>query len=100
MSRVFDASAVLALLNSERGADKAAALIGGSSLSAVNAVEVQQKLIDAGMEPGEADELLASLRLAIEPFDDRQAAIAASLRRCARSRASTACHLPTVLASR
>lgn len=84
MSRVFDASAVLALLNNEKGASKAASLIAGSSLSAVNAIEVQQKLIDAGMEAGAAETMLASLGLHIAPFDAQQAGIAASLRPLAR----------------
>lgn len=84
MSRVFDASAVLALLNNEKGAGKAASLIAGSSLSAVNAIEVQQKLIDAGMEAAGAEAMLASLGLNIVPFDARQASIAASLRPLAR----------------
>ena len=84
MSHVFDAPAVLALLNEERGATKAAALAAGSWLSAVNAVEVQQKLIDAGMDAEEAHETLGSIGLAIEAFDSGQAAIAASLRPLAR----------------
>lgn len=84
MSHVFDASAVLALLGSEKGAAKAAALMPGSFLSSVNAVEVQQKLIDAGFEAEEAAALLESLGLTIEPFTTEQAAFAAALRPLAR----------------
>lgn len=84
MSRVFDASAVLALLNNEKGAAKAASLIAGSSLSAVNSIEVQQKLIDVGLEATAAETMLTSLGLTIVPFDARQASIAASLRPLAR----------------
>ncbi|UVI40874.1 type II toxin-antitoxin system VapC family toxin [Qipengyuania spongiae] len=80
MSHVFDASAVLALVNSEKGAAKAASLIAGSSLSAVNAVEVQQKLIDVGMSAEDAEGLLDSLGLTIMPFDARQASLASALR--------------------
>lgn len=84
MSRIFDASAVLALLNSEKGAEKAASLISGSLLSAVNALEVQQKLIDAGMDADDAEAMLNSLGLTIVPFDARQASVAAVLRPLAR----------------
>ncbi|MBB5712117.1 hypothetical protein [Sphingomonas xinjiangensis] len=88
MSRVFDASAVVALLNSEKGAAKAASLVSGSSLSAVYAIEVQQKLIDAGMEATDTEEMLQSLGLAIVAFDALQASVAASLRHL---RASIGC---------
>lgn len=77
---VLDASAVLALLNQEPGADQVEALLADSSISAVNAAEVLTKLVDAGMPDEEALESLELLGLDIVDFDLQLAMQSASLR--------------------
>jgi ribonuclease VapC len=49
---VLDASAVLAVLNGEPGADKLTPqLLSAAVISAVNLAEVQSKLVDRGLSP-------------------------------------------------
>ena len=48
---VLDASAVLALMRSERGADKVAAALPAARLASVNAAEVVTRLIREGLAP-------------------------------------------------
>ena len=81
MSRVvLDASAVLALLNNESGADKLTPeLLNDAICSTVNLAEVQTKLVSAGGSPDEAwEDTLSPIREAA-PFTDEQARIAGSL---------------------
>lgn len=81
MSRVvLDASAVLALLNNEPGADKLTlALLSDATSSTVNLAEVQTKLVSQGGDPDEAwEDTLSPIREAM-PFTDEQAKIAGSL---------------------
>lgn len=66
---VLDASAVLALLQNEPGADHVWQYVPGARLSAVNAAEVVAKLVDAGSAAEEAGELLDRLGAEILPFD-------------------------------
>jgi ribonuclease VapC len=47
---VFDASALLAILKRERGADRALAALDQAVISTVNVAEVQSKLIEAGLD--------------------------------------------------
>ena len=56
MSRiVLDASALLAVLNGEAGADKLTPqLLRSATSSTVNLAEVQGKLVDRGLAPGDA----------------------------------------------
>lgn len=78
---VLDASAVLALLNQEPGADQVEALLADSLISTVNAAEVLTKLVDAGMPDDEALESLELLGLDIVDFDLQLAVQSAALRR-------------------
>ncbi len=73
---VLDASAVLAVLNAERGADRLAREMSKAAISAVNLSEVVAKLTDAGMPSIEARATLSILGLDVHPFD-REAAYAA-----------------------
>lgn len=66
---VLDASAVLALLQDEPGADQVWQYVPGARLSAVNAAEVVSKLVDGGSAADEAGELLDQLGAEIVPFD-------------------------------
>ena len=70
-SVVFDASALLALLRDEAGADAVAAHIGDGIISAVNYQEVIKELIRRGIPLDGAVEMLDALHLDVhshEPF--------------------------------
>ena len=80
MSVVLDASALLAYLQREPGADLVRSVIAGAVMSTVNWTEVVQK-VSEGIEdiPGLRGSL-ESLGLAFAPFTARQAEIAGELR--------------------
>lgn len=69
-SAVVDASALLALLNAEPGADKVEAVLSGAVISSVNLADVVGKLTDAGVPADAVVEMLAGLALDVRPFDD------------------------------
>lgn len=70
---VIDASALLALLNTEPGADVVAEALPGGVISAVNLSEVVAKLCQAGMPENAIRQAIQPLGLEIEPFDEEQA---------------------------
>jgi ribonuclease VapC len=74
---VLDASAVLALLHREPGADAVLKVLGRSVISAVNAAEVATKLVRLGESERNAQADLAALQLEILPFDAELAFLAA-----------------------
>ena len=77
---VLDASAVLALIQHERGEEKLTdEILDGAVISTVNLAEVQSKLVKNGYDPDEAWEDALSLVTAPEPFTSEQAKIAGSL---------------------
>ena len=77
---VLDASAVLALLNQEPGAQKLTPeLLREAVASTLNLVEVQTKLLREGGEPGEAWELACAPISEAEPFTSEQAKSAGTL---------------------
>lgn len=84
---VLDASALLAYLHEEPGAERVEeALTTGSTISAANLAEVLGKLGDEGMDPAAvADKLrdrgLIGVVLAVEPVTDQDAVLIAQLRR-------------------
>jgi ribonuclease VapC len=65
---VLDSSAVLALLNGERGADGVLAALGESIISAVNAAEVLRVLVKKGATPPDGRRVLARLHLQTVEF--------------------------------
>lgn len=77
---VLDASALLALLNEERGKDRVEAAVADSVISAVNYCETLGKLIDGGMTDTDAREAVELLNLQVIDFDAGLAQIAAALR--------------------
>ncbi len=77
---VIDASALLALLNAEPGADIVAEALPGGAISAVNLSEVIAKLCAAGMPEKAIRQALQPLGLEIIPFDEEQAYQAGLLR--------------------
>lgn len=73
-SIVVDASAVLALLNSEPGAEIVEqALSAGAVISAVNLSEVVGKLIDVGLGQNEVRQVVGGIWLDVKEFDSVQA---------------------------
>ncbi len=62
---VLDASALLALLNAEKGAEIVQGLLSKSIVSTVNLAEVVTRLSIAGIPEGQIREILAYLGLEI-----------------------------------
>lgn len=76
---VLDASAVLALLRDEPGADVVAGHIGRAAFSAVNLQEVVKEMLREGATPEGARAVLDELALALHPHDEEAAYAAAAL---------------------
>ena len=74
---VFDASAVLALMQGEPGADKLRDLQPDAVVNAVNAAEVLAKLVNRGMPAAEAQAAYDALHLETTPFDPAMVAVSA-----------------------
>ena len=81
MSRiVLDASAVLAILNGEEGAEKLTPrLLSNAIVSTVNLAEVQSKLVSWGLDPDDAWDAATGPVRDSEPFTSEQARIAGDL---------------------
>lgn len=77
---VLDASALLALLNDEPGADQVAHYIPGAVINAVNLSEVIGKLAESGMPEEEIHEVVGLTGLQVVPFDANLAHKAGRLR--------------------
>lgn len=84
MSVVLDSSAVLALIDGEPGAERVEEVLRSGSMSAVNFSEVIAKLVDKGLDDGDALGALDALPLTIHPVDVEQARRAGLLRRRTR----------------
>ncbi len=78
-SVVLDASAVLALVRDEPGADKVAPHVGRAAISAVNLQEVIKELLLSGLDETTTRELLDELRLDVRAHDVDAAYAAAAL---------------------
>jgi ribonuclease VapC len=76
---VLDASALLAFLQNEPGADKVEAVLTRSCISAVNLAETLSKLVEHGKPLDALSYQLERLRLPVIPFDAAEAKIVASL---------------------
>ena len=81
MSRVvLDASAILALLNEEPGAEEMTLeLLSQATISTVNLAEVQTRLVREGGDPEETWALILDPIPNVEPFTAEQAMIAGNL---------------------
>lgn len=77
---ILDASALLALLRDEPGADKVANALDTAQISAVNHAEVVSYYAKAGASRDQIDALLGPLPVAIVPADAALAAQAGLLR--------------------
>ncbi|QCB42624.1 PIN domain-containing protein [Sphingomonas sp. PAMC26645] len=78
-SVVLDASAVLALIRDEPGADKVVPHIGRAAISAVNLQEVIKEMLLSGLNDPTVRELLGELRLDVRAHDAEAAYAAAGL---------------------
>jgi ribonuclease VapC len=76
---VLDASALLALLNNEPGAQRVRDILAESVIGAVNVCETAGKLISAGMSLHDARTSIELLNLEIIPFDAQLAYNAGAL---------------------
>lgn len=83
---VFDASALMALLDAEEGSADIRRFVEGSLISTVNLAEVLQKTEHRGM-PTEAIAMhLGEMDMGIVPFDDDMALISARIWSSTRAR--------------
>lgn len=78
--KVLDASAVLAFLLQEPGADKARSAFAGGVISSVNFCEVLSRYARTGVAPADAAPEVIGLGMSVQPFTAEQAVIAAELR--------------------
>ena len=76
---VLDASAVLAVLKREPGAERVRAVLDRATIGAVNAAEVQGKLVDLGLSRHVAEARIRILGCSIQAFSEVQAIEAGSL---------------------
>lgn len=76
---VLDASALLALMKAERGAERVAAVIDQAVIGTVNLAEVISKFVREGIAIGVIREWIAALELDIRPFESELAYAAGAL---------------------
>ncbi len=82
---VLDASALIAFLRNEPGADKVAAILPGACISAVNLSETLGKMVEHGKPLEATSYQIQRLGIPVIPFDDEQAKITASLWKSTRT---------------
>lgn len=76
---VLDASAVLALVHDDPGADTVADALPGASLGTANLAEAVGKLVQVDIDPRRIRELLGAAGVVVEPLLARDAELAGAL---------------------
>jgi ribonuclease VapC len=82
---VLDASALLAVLRAEPGAERVEQRLEGARIGAVNLSEVVAKLIEDGVPEAEIRRAIGRLELDVHAFDAQHAYLAGILRKPTRS---------------
>ncbi len=82
---VLDASAVLAFLGGEAGAERVEPVLSGARVSAVNLAEIIGKLAERGATEADLQSILGPLNLTVDPFEEDQAWIAGAWRPATRA---------------
>jgi len=82
MPLVYDASALLAVVFSEPGAEAVIEHLNepGGEISAANLAEVGSKMAECGLSTNQVQRELAAFALAVAPLDEAQALLVAGLR--------------------
>jgi PIN domain nuclease of toxin-antitoxin system len=80
VTRLLDASTILAVILGETGMETAVPLLNGASISTVNQSEVIRKLVDQGLTIADAKAEFNRFELACIDFDQAQSIEAARLR--------------------
>lgn len=81
---VLDCSALLAFLLREPGAEQVEAILPSAAMSTVNFTEALTKLVERGIPPANARDVVLGLGIEIVDFDADQAVRAAALREVTR----------------
>jgi ribonuclease VapC len=81
---VLDASALLAFLQNEPGAEEVEAVLTRSCISAVNLAETLSKLVEYGKPLDDVGYQIERLHIPVIPFDAEQAKLVASLWKATR----------------
>ena len=84
MTTLLDASALLAVLNQEAGADEVEVVLEDAAMSTVNIAEVASKLDELKWAPDQVAETLSDLQLEVIPFDTDAALLSGQLRKATK----------------
>jgi len=76
---VLDASAMLAVIYNEAGADEVLSRVSSSVILSINFAEVLQKSATAGRDPEQVGSLLRRMTMGVVPFDHTLASESAAL---------------------